>query len=108
MPQSGGRPPATAGDAPRTIALTPNVPRSSPAPCRRRRTWSQAHRSHPACRALSERAGACRAHLARERLEVVGAVVAAAVDEERRRAGDAAGIGLLDVLGDARRELAPA
>src|SRR5919197_2839070 len=45
--------------------------------------------------------------LARQRLQVVGAVVAPAVDEERRRAGDAALVGLVDVFGDAWRELPP-
>ena len=46
--------------------------------------------------------------LARERVDVVDALMAAAVDEERRRAGDAAGVGALDVLGDAPRVTAMA
>ncbi len=48
------------------------------------------------------RADARGAHGRGERADVVGAVVAAAVDEERRRAGDAAEVGAVDVLGDAR------
>ncbi len=39
----------------------------------------------------------------RKRRDVVGAAMAAAVDEERRRAGDAAEIGAVDVLRDPRR-----
>ena len=38
----------------------------------------------------------------RERGDVVRAVVTTAVDEERRRAGDAAEVGAVDVVGDAR------
>src|ERR671914_2713000 len=41
-----------------------------------------------------------RADGARQRVDVVGAVVAAPVDEERRGAGDAAEVGALHVLGD--------
>ena len=41
-------------------------------------------------------------HRSRERGDVVRAVVADAVDEERRRAGDAAQVGRVDVLGDPR------
>src|SRR5262249_17012695 len=43
------------------------------------------------------------AHRSRERRDVVGAVVAAPVDEEGRRAGDAAEVGAVDVVGDPRR-----
>src|SRR4051812_6019370 len=46
-----------------------------------------------------------RLDLAGEDVDVVDALVAAAVDEERRRPRDAAGIRALDVLGDARRVL---
>src|SRR5436189_6204560 len=42
------------------------------------------------------------AHRRREAVDVVGAVVAPAVDEERRRAGDAAEVGAVDVVGDLR------
>src|SRR5438105_4058080 len=49
------------------------------------------------------RASACDAHRLRERGDVVGAVVAAAVDEEGRRAGHVAEVGAVDVLGDAGR-----
>jgi hypothetical protein len=48
--------------------------------------------SAPAARTAAEREGA----------DVVRAVVAATVDEEGRRAGDAAQVSAVDVLGDAR------
>ena len=48
------------------------------------------------------------AHCFCKRVHVVCAVVAAAVDEERRRSRDAARIGAGDVLGDALGMLAPA
>ena len=62
------------------------------------------------CRRFPERQ-ACRAparggHRGAERVDVVGAVVAAAVDEEGRRAGDAALVGAGDVFADPRRVLA--
>ena len=41
------------------------------------------------------------AYRGRERGDVVGAVVAAAVDEEGRRTGDAAQVGAVDIFGDA-------
>ena len=47
-----------------------------------------------------------RLHLGRERRDVVRAVVAEAVDEERGRAGDAGQVGGLDVLRDTGRVLA--
>src|SRR3954453_8988702 len=46
--------------------------------------------------------------LLRQRLLVVDADVAAAVDEERRRAGHAGRVGAANVLGDAGRVAAPA
>src|SRR5581483_7924177 len=49
------------------------------------------------------RAGARRPDRPRERGDVVGAVVAAAVHEERRRPRDAAQVGAVHVLGDTRR-----
>src|SRR5204862_88995 len=45
-------------------------------------------------------AGAGDTHDLRERLDVVGAVVAAAVDEEGGRAGDVAEVGAVNILGD--------
>src|SRR5437764_10964999 len=49
-----------------------------------------------------------RADFLGQRVEVVDAVVPAAVDEERRRAGDTALIGAGHILADARGVLAPA
>src|SRR5690242_9516010 len=46
-------------------------------------------------------AGSCGTHSCRERPEVVGPVVPAAVDEEGGCAGDAAQVGAVDVVGDA-------
>jgi hypothetical protein len=46
------------------------------------------------------------AHLVREARDVVGPIVPAAVDEERRGAGDAARVGRFDILRDAGRVLA--
>ncbi len=51
------------------------------------------------------RASACGAHRLGQRVDVVGAVVAAPVDEERRRARDAARVGARDVLCHSRRIL---
>src|SRR5271165_3652969 len=49
-----------------------------------------------------------RADRGRERLDVVGTLMAAAVDEERRRARDAARVGRGDILGHPRRVHPPA
>src|SRR3954449_6043510 len=51
-------------------------------------------------RELRTRSG--EAHGRRERVDVVGTVMAAAVDEEGRRAGDAAQVGTVDVVRDPR------
>src|SRR5690348_8204593 len=50
-------------------------------------------------------AGAGGDHGLAEGVDVVGAVVALSVDEERRRTGDAADVGAVDVLGDLRSAL---
>jgi hypothetical protein len=52
--------------------------------------------------------GAGGLHGARERRDVVGAVVAAPVDEEGRGAGDAAAVGRIDVFLDPPRALVAA
>src|SRR5262245_31148587 len=57
---------------------------------------------------VGERAAACGPHGAAEGGDVVGAVVALAVDEEAGRAGDAAAVGVVDVLGDPRGVRVPA
>ena len=56
-----------------------------------------------AARGLSAARARAAGHGLRERGDVVGAVVAAAVDEEGRRARDAAQVGAVDVLGDPPR-----
>src|SRR5581483_2652406 len=56
--------------------------------------------AHPGRLRRERGPGACRADGCGERLDVVRAVVALAVDEERRRPGDAAQVRAVDVLRD--------
>ena len=86
-------------NARRTDSRTRSLPRAlEPAPTRLCRTTD--NRSMTAL-LRDRRARASRPHLGRKRGDVVGAVMPPAVDEERRRARDAAQIGGVHVLRDA-------
>src|SRR5260221_6229260 len=84
----------TAAPTTTTTAANPCTKRADISPCCRTR----GRRPEGLCRREHGARASCT-YGGRECADVVGAVVALAVDEERRRARDAAQVGAVDVLG---------